>query len=86
MPRITKNKLITIIAILVVLGIVLFLGAHILTKQLVQNYDERESKIMYDRNDNVISINPNQDEYYAVYKSAVPDRFSDLLIKLILIP
>lgn len=81
MPKISKKMLIITITLLILFGVIMFYFIHKMTDQLIQTYQQRESMVIYDRNENIISIEPNQDGYYALYNDTVPQRFTDLLIQ-----
>jgi len=74
------KKLFFILASLSLFLIIIISIAGKSNQYLLKIYKQRESVIVYDRNDEIISINPNQDGYYSVYSETIPEKFKEYLL------
>lgn len=55
------------------------MSTHALKERLMQTYDEQFSRVVSDRNGEIIRIFPNDKGYYATRADRLPDRLRDLL-------
>jgi len=78
--RFSKKILWILGSILLICGLFYYASGRI-TTQLVNTYTTRKSRIIYDRNDAVIAIEPNQEGNYAQYTKTVSPRFLQLLLQ-----
>lgn len=75
------NFSLTIIAILFFSTLVLLITGYYLQKELMTNYDNRNSLLVKDRNGQEIFIEPNKNGYWARYLDKIPPRFKELLLE-----
>lgn len=74
-----------IFLIIIIFFVVFFLAVYIWSQQvisdLLENYQNRESLIVKDRDGEIIYIKPNQYGYYTLYFDDLPEEFTKLLLK-----
>jgi len=74
-PKIKK-----ILLILLAITAVFFIYCINLNAQLLKIYQDKQSSVIFDRNQKVILIKPNTNGYYALYANSAPENFTKLLI------
>jgi len=76
------HRKLLVIASILLLGFTSFLIiGYILQKQLIETYNKQDSLIVQDRTGKVISIEPNEEGYWAEYLDKIPPRFKELLLE-----
>jgi len=77
-----KYKKTKIALIVLFVFIVIFLiASKLITNHLLGIYERRQSVVIKDRNDQIIAIRPNLQDYYVTYTDSVPDQFKTMLLE-----
>lgn len=77
----SKKSIFTILIILIIPLIYSLAIAKNITNELVLEYQNLESNIIYDRNNEIIQIQPNKYNNYAIYQNNISQEFKNYLIK-----
>ncbi|OIO48436.1 hypothetical protein BK004_01790 [bacterium CG10_46_32] len=80
-PKRKRQKATIIICAILAAGLVFFYATKILSNKIITQYQRNESIITRDRNNEILSIPPNQNGYYAIYEQDISERFAELLIQ-----
>lgn len=75
-----RKKIIIIILLFLIITILLWIKNNNLSDNLLKTYKENQSVSIYDRNENLIDIEPNRSNYYAEYLEKIPNNFEKMLL------
>ena len=81
MKRFALKIIIGTFALCLAICAVFYFASIPLSKKLIDEYKQRESITFLDRDGNVILVQPNTKEYYAVYVDDIPKDFKESLIE-----
>lgn len=79
--KLKRTVIQSLIGIFLCFSIFFIYVAKHLSDQLKEAYQVRSSTLVLDRKGEIISIEPNNDGYYAVYRDEVPDVFVEQLLE-----
>ncbi|MBN1494424.1 transglycosylase domain-containing protein [Candidatus Peregrinibacteria bacterium] len=85
MKRLKKKKKLliflgSVLGVILIGVLIFYIWAGYAVDSLMGIYESRRSKVVLDRNNEVISIMPNKDGYYTEYIDEIPQDFADELI------